>query len=348
MVVHVLDDFYLAITFLITLGWQALGFAIAFTLQIDTITDFWSAINVFFLALFTLNIGNTYGARNIVASVFAMLWAVRLGAFQLFRVKKMGGDARFDEMRSKPLSFAGFWVFQLLWVWSISMPVVVLNSPASSDPESGGGRAAFGNGKDGVGIVFFALGLVLEATADVQKYLFKARSPPAPRGAITDTGVWRYSRRPNYFGEILLWWGVWLLAIGNSDAPTRRGRDALYGSVVSPLVTMALLLFLSGIPLAEKPTQQKYFLMSHAPDAGSTRLEPFGRDQTQPDPWERMKAFRDRTSLLLPLPPSVYKRMPRVLKQTLLFDLPFYNFDEAKDGPAAIREAESKQHDRSA
>ncbi len=88
MTVYVLDRYYLAITFLITLGWQVLGFAIAFGLQIDTITDFWSAINFFALAIITLTFGGTYYGRNIAASVLVMVWAVRLGGFQLFRMLK--------------------------------------------------------------------------------------------------------------------------------------------------------------------------------------------------------------------------------------------------------------------
>lgn len=341
MVVHVLDNFNLSITFLISLGWQLLGFAIAFGLQIDTITDFWSAVNAIFIAIFTLCCGDQYYARNVIASVFVMAWGVRLGVFQLFRMLKMGGDARFDEMRSKPLNFLGFWTFQLVWVWTITMPVTVLNSPNSSDPAEGGGNARFGNGKDVVGIIFFGVGFIAEALADVQKYRFKSVTKP-PKGAITDAGIWKFSRRPNYFGEILLWWGVWLLALGNSTEANKRGHDALYGSIFSPIITMALLLFLSGIPLAEKPTQQKYFLMSHGPDK-TAGLEPW-HEQTEQDPWERMKAFRERTSILVPLPNGVYKRLPKVVKSTLLFDFPFYNFDEAKDGTKAIREAEDKKN----
>lgn len=244
-------------------------------------------------------------------------------------------------MRSKPLNFLGFWTFQLVWVWTITMPVTVLNSPNSSDPREEGGNARFGNGKDVVGIIFFAVGFVAEALADVQKYRFKSVTKP-PKGAITDAGIWNFSRRPNYFGEIMLWWGIWLLALGNSTEASRRGHDALYGSIFSPLITMALLLFLSGIPLAEKPTQQKYFLMSHGPDKTAEGLQPW-HEQRETDPWERMKAFRARTSILVPLPNGVYRRLPKWVK-TVLFDFPFYNFDEAKDGTKAIREAEDKKN----
>lgn len=96
MVVHVLDNFYLSITLLISLGWQLLGFAIGFGLQIDTITDFWSAVNAIFLAIFTLCCGDQYYARNVIASIFVIAWGLRLGGFQLFRMLKMGGDTRFD------------------------------------------------------------------------------------------------------------------------------------------------------------------------------------------------------------------------------------------------------------
>lgn len=85
---HVLDNHYLAITLLITIAWQALGFAIAFGLQIDTITDFWSAFNFLALAIITLTMGQAYVARNILVTVFVCLWAVRLGGWQLFRMLK--------------------------------------------------------------------------------------------------------------------------------------------------------------------------------------------------------------------------------------------------------------------
>ncbi len=211
---------------------------------------------------------------------------------------KMGGDSRFDEMRSKPLKFLGFWTFQLIWIWTITMPVNVLNSPNSSDPANGGGNARFGNGKDVVGIIFFGVGFIAEALADIQKYRFKSVTKP-PKGAITDAGIWKYSRRPNYFGEIMIWWGIWLLALGNSTEASKRGHDALYGSIFSPIITMALLLFLSGIPLAEKPLNKS---IPHVAWSRQTAegLEPW-HDQKETDPWQRMKAFRERTSILFPM-----------------------------------------------
>jgi hypothetical protein len=165
-----------------------------------------------------------------------------------------------------------------------------------------------------------------------------------PKGAICDTGIWQFSRRPNYFGEMVHWWGIWLLCVSPafSSAISQRGHDALLGSLVSPLVTMLLLLFLSGIPTAEKPTQEKYYLMSHGVDGGK-QLEPFGKYQHEADPWKRIVSYRERTSILLPLPPALYKPLPKFVKMMLL-DLPMYHFDENKDGPKAIENEKKKKN----
>lgn len=109
-------------------------------------------------------------------------------------------------------------------------------------------------------------------------------------------------------------------------------------------------MFLSGLPLSEKPSQEKAFLKSHGSasrDTSQDALPPF-RQQTESDHWERYKAFRNRTSLLIPIPPSIYKPLPRWIKTTVLCDWPIYNFDEKKDGPKALQADEKKQQEDSA
>jgi hypothetical protein len=218
-----------------------------------------------------------------------------------------------------------------------------LNSPAVSRTLDGYGGVdvKFGTGCDIAGIVLWVIGFTCEALADVQKYRHKMVIKP-PKGAICDTGIWYFSRRPNYFGEMVHWWGIWLLSISpalyrgtDGGAISRRGHDALLGALVSPLFTMVLLLFVSGVPTAEKPSQEKYYLMSHGVD-GDKSLEPFGKMQRETDPWKRMKGYRERTSLLLPLPPQLYRPLPSFIKTFLLLDIPLFRFDESKDGPKAI------------
>lgn len=109
--VHVLDDYYLSVTFLITVAYQLFFFAIAFSLRFDKLTDFAGGTNFVLLAILTLSFSeNRDDARNVVASVFIMAWAARLSGFLLFRIIRTGKDDRFDDKRDKFWSFLGFWV----------------------------------------------------------------------------------------------------------------------------------------------------------------------------------------------------------------------------------------------
>ena len=108
-------------------------------------------------------------ARNIVASLFVILWGIRLSGFLLFRILKTGKDDRFDDMRDHFFKFLGFWVLQMLWVWITSLPVTALNSPNVSYPLNSSGSSDFNAATDIVGVIFFAVGFIIEAVADVQK-----------------------------------------------------------------------------------------------------------------------------------------------------------------------------------
>ncbi|KAK4702709.1 hypothetical protein P7C70_g3520, partial [Phenoliferia sp. Uapishka_3] len=350
MIVHVLDNYYLAITFLISLGLQGALFIISFSLQTDKLTDlgehfyaFWKTVgqsdvwltlggsaNFFLLAIVTLTAGNTFYTRNIVASVLVLVWSARLGGFLFFRVLKTGKDGRFDEMRSKFFSFMGFWAFQLFWVWTVSLPLTILNSPNVSDPSLGGGNPAFGSSRDIVGIIMWAIGFASEAISDQQKYMYKSSKPP--KGAINDRGVWHFTRHPNFFGEIFLWWGMYILCLEPAVAHAigSGARKAQYASIVGPIFITLLLFFVSGLPLAEKPTAKKYYLMSH------------GQNPLPGDKWADYKAYLSRTSILFPIPPPLYRHLPGIMKRTVLLDFPMFKFDEHADGPAAVEEERRK------
>ncbi|KAK4049998.1 hypothetical protein OIV83_003822 [Microbotryomycetes sp. JL201] len=331
---YVLDDYYLAITFLVSLGLQASLFVVSFLLQTDKLTDFAGSLGFFTLALLSFFLGNeiNYNARNIIATqVVASAFAIIDSSFLLFRVLKTGGDSRFDEIRSNVFKFGFFWFSQALWGWTVSLPVTILNSPRVSDPTRGGGRLDFGTAGDIIGIILFALGWAIEICADDTKYRFKSRKPP--RGTINDRGVWKWSRHPNYFGEIMLWWGIYALCVSPAthDVVSGGGKRALEASVVGPIFITLLLLFASGIPTAEKPTAKKYYLMSH------------GADREAGDKWAEYKAYLNRTSILFPIPPSLYRPLPRWVKTYILLDLPMYHFQEHTEGPEAIEEEKRKR-----
>jgi steroid 5-alpha reductase family enzyme len=217
--VYVLDSYYLAITALITVAYQLFFFAIAFNFKFDKLTgahattrpilsqtfeiltsriDFAGGTNFVVLAVMTLAFSGHHHARQLVASLFIIVWGLRLSGFLLFRIIKTGKDDRFDGMRDRFFPFLGFWVFQMLWVWSVSLPVTVLNSPAvQAYPQ-----IAFGTGRDVAGVVLFAVGFIMESVSDWQKYRF--RQVHKDTAEICDKGFFAWSRHPSYFGEILI------------------------------------------------------------------------------------------------------------------------------------------------
>ena len=176
-------------------------FAVAAARKTDVVTDLSYSLTFALLAVvlpFT-------GAREpvqLVASLLVVVWAARSGAYLFRRILRMKVDHRFDEMRDKPLRFARFWLLQAIAVAVIMLPVsYLLDRGERSRLRSLGDRGS------GVWLV----GLLIEAVADAQKSAFKAKD--ANRGRFITTGLWRYSRHPNYFGEILVWWGLFLYAV---------------------------------------------------------------------------------------------------------------------------------------
>ncbi|CAE6418256.1 unnamed protein product [Rhizoctonia solani] len=329
MPVDALDKYYLALTALVTIGYQLLGFAIAWTFQFDKITDFTGGSNFFLLAILTLCTNGIYHARNIVTTVFVLVWATRLAGFLLFRVLKTGSDTRFDDIRSHFFKFLGFWVGQIIWVWTVSLPVTILNSPgvasASTQPD-------FGTGTDIAGVILWAIGWSIETTADIQKFKYKQTHPPKDQPTII--GLWKYSRHPPYFGEILCWWGIWLVALSATSGTSGGPRSAQLGALVSPLFTMVLLIFGSGIPTAQKPTAKKFYLLSNGPNA------------THGNAWQNYQRYMKRTSVLIPFPPALYERLPQSIKTVFLLDLPMYQFHEETDGKKAYEEETHRINDQ--
>ena len=127
-----------------------------------------------------------------------MIWGARLSGFLLFRIIKTGKDDRFDDKRDKFFPFLGFWVFQMLWVWTVSLPVTILNSPNVTKYR----QPSFGTGRDIAGVILFTIGFLMETVSDIQKYQF--RSKPENKGKVCDVGLFVWTRHPNYFGEIII------------------------------------------------------------------------------------------------------------------------------------------------
>jgi len=279
------DTNNLAICGIITVAMQFSFFLVACTCKFDKVTDFAGGTNFVVLALTTMVLGGTYQWRQIAATSAVTLWGLRLSGYLLYRIIKIGEDSRFDDKRSDPLRFAGFWIFQAVWVFTVSLPVIFINAPSS---------AVFNDWTawDITGGVLFVLGLLVETVADIQKFNF--RNDPANRGKWCDVGLWGWSRHPNYAGEICLWWGIFIASASIAQGPQWTG-------VLSPVFTSAILLFLSGIPLLEEKADDKF------------RNDP------------SYVEFKQRTSPLLLLPPPLYKAIPNLLQCLCCCEFPIYN-----------------------
>ncbi|CAN6478647.1 unnamed protein product [Victoria cruziana] len=279
----VLDSHFLALTAIVTIGYQFLFFVVTALLRIDKVTDFAGSTNFVILAILTLCVRGLWHFRQVVLSLLVIIWGLRLGLFLLMRILQWGEDRRFDEMRNNIGKLAVFWIFQAVWVWTVSLPVTVVNASGRSP----GVRAL-----DIIGWIMWFVGFSVEATADQQKLQFK--NFPGNRGKWCNVGLWKFSRHPNYFGEILLWWGIFVAA-----TPVLQGAEWLV--VVGPVFLTGLLLFISGIPLLEDSTDKRFGTMAE------------------------YLLYKKTTSPLIPLPPTVYGVLPSWLKTFFLFEFPIYN-----------------------
>ena len=171
-------------------------------------------------------------ARSWILAAMVILWAVRLGSFLALRVHKAGSDGRFDEIKGSPVRFLQVWVIQGAWV---SITAAAAWIAISTDAAA---RAPIG-WLTVVGIVVWLLGMTIEIVADAQKSAFRA--DPKNKDEFIRTGLWSRSRHPNYFGEIVIWVGVFLTA-----APVLAGWQ--WVAILSPLFVILLLTRVSGIP----------------------------------------------------------------------------------------------------
>ena len=179
-------------------------------------------------------------ARSILLAVLVGIWAVRLGAFLFGRIRKAGKDDRFDEIKPNFFRFLNMWTIQALWVtFTTAAPLVAITTSNRKEFD------AFAI----VGLLVWVFGFVIEVAADMQKSRFNA--DPSNKGKFIQTGLWSRSRHPNYFGEIVLWIGIALIA-----APVLQGWQWI--AMISPIFVTILLTRISGIPMLEKKAETKW------------------------------------------------------------------------------------------
>ena len=183
----------------------------------------------------------TPSLRELIVSLLVVIWSLRLSSFLYLRIHRTGKDGRFDKLKTSPIRFLVPWTLQGLWVFLTMIVVIVINSQADSAPALGVW--------DGIGLSIWILGFGIEVIADNQKTIFNTE--PDNQGKWIDSGLWSYSRHPNYLGEILLWTGIAFFGI---SCFTGLERVAW----ISPIFIYILLTKISGNPILDKRALEKW------------------------------------------------------------------------------------------
>ena len=177
---------------------------------------------------------------SIILASLVILWAVRLGSFLFLRIKKAGEDKRFREIKTSFARFFLLWTISGMWVSFCSM--CALTAIASND-------GVVVNNIFYIGLVTFIIGLSIEIIADSQKTKF--RKDPKNKDKFINEGLWAKSRHPNYVGEITLWTGVAIMSFSSLEG-------SQYFSLISPIFTYLLLVYVSGVPQLTASGQKKW------------------------------------------------------------------------------------------
>jgi len=256
--------FALAVALAFVIQW--LAFVPAFLLQDESFYDLTGSLTYVSVTGLAVALADDVDARSILLLALVVVWAARLGTYLFRRIRRSGKDERFDSIKPSFVRFLNTWTLQGLWV-SLTL-AAALAAITTTHRESLGAAAV-------LGALVWVFGFAIEATADYQKSRF--RSDPANKGRFIHTGLWSWSRHPNYFGEIVLWVGVALIAV-----PVLRGWQ--WVTLISPFFVAFLITRVSGVPMLEKRADEKW-----------------GGE-------EEYEAYKARTPVLIPRPPRRTKR----------------------------------------
>lgn len=201
--------------------------------------------------------------RAVVVAAMVVVWALRLGTFLFRRILREGKDDRFDQIKQSSIRFLMTWTLQGLWVFLTAAAALAIITSEVREPV---GWVAI------VGIVVWVAGLTIEVVADQQKSAFK--QDPSNDGDFISSGLWAWSRHPNYFGEITLWTGIAIVAL-----PVLSGWRWVV--LISPVFVAILITKVSGVPMLEAKADERW--------------------GDQPD----YQDYKENTPVLIPRPPGI-------------------------------------------
>jgi steroid 5-alpha reductase family enzyme len=228
----------LATNFMAVLALMLIGWGTSLIHKNVTIVDSLWGLGFVLISWLTFFLADGFFGRKVLIMALTSLWGIRLCLHLTWRNWGRGEDPRYGGWREK--SGEKFWlvslfkvfILQAVFLWAIALAL----QWGQFSPQP----AAF-TFLDFLGLAVWGIGFFFEATSDLQLARFKA--DPANKGRVMDQGLWTYSRHPNYFGECLIWWGMFLIALST---------PASGWTLIGPILITAVLLKMTGVPLMEK------------------------------------------------------------------------------------------------
>jgi len=217
-----------------SVGINLLMFLIAYIFQTDKITDISYSLTFIAIASF----GLYQSEQTIVDAVFfvwVLLWGVRLGSYLMYRIHKIGKDDRFDKIRINFISFLFFWIMQGMTCFIVMIPTIFSFQALNKSL----------NSLFLIGIGIALIGLIMEAVADKQKFNFKIKRP----NDFMNEGLYKFVQHPNYAGELLFWWGIFLASLPYTN---------WYISLIGPLWITFIIVAFSGIRILQRNWKERY------------------------------------------------------------------------------------------
>jgi steroid 5-alpha reductase family enzyme len=229
-------NYYPTLAFLLW-GYMSLWFLISLFKRRNDVADVAWGLGFVLLAWTSFFLSGSSGTRGILVGSLVSVWGLRLAWHIHARNQGKAEDYRYAAWRREwgtwfyLRSYAQVYLLQGTLLFLVSMPVMIINKSE--------GKAL--NVLNGIGVCVWLFGFLFESVGDAE--LARFAKDPLNKGKLLQSGLWRYTRHPNYFGEVAQWWGIWLLAPGVPDSSF---------AIIGPLSITVLILKVSGIPMLEK------------------------------------------------------------------------------------------------
>ena len=217
-----------------------LAFIPAALTQTERYYDLTGGITYITVTVVAVLLSGKLDLRATLVAAMVMFWSLRLATFLFRRISRDGKDSRFDDIKNRPLRFFMAWTIQGLWVLLTAAAALAVITGGVREPLGAVGIA---------GIIIWTIGILIEIVADRQKSTFK--KDPGNKGKFINVGLWAWSRHPNYFGEIVLWTGMAIVAV-----PVLQGWQ--WAALISPVFVTFLLTRVSGVPLLEEKADERW------------------------------------------------------------------------------------------